>query len=538
MIRKGEQWGEPVELTGDEPRAADDAALAALVSREPCPSLVVITGGDLHHSLGGRPSAAVETPMALPIDVLDVSFDGATRVAVAHVVARGDGWTGPFAVAMNATHLGDWNLGPKAHPNDGLVDITSGRLGLRDRLAARRRTARHARATPGPAHRARRRHRLALRAATLDLARRCAVGSRPLRLDPGPSRPQRRRSRLTANDAAAAPLPSTPMRSWYLSSSPGEYEWGEVPTPEPGPHEVRVRVVASGVNHIDHWQTRGLPKPKHFPHVPGSDGAGVVEAIGPDVDRWAVGDEVVVNSAQTSADAIARLGIDSVFDPSLQLMGEHRWGCHGELVVIPDHGIEPRPAGRTWEECAAYPVALTTAWRMLRRARLQPGETVLVTGIGGGVATAAQVLAQHLGARVFTTSRDAAKRARSIELGAEDSFDSHEAYPVKVDVVVDSIGPATWNQTVAALKPGGRLATCGGTSGSDVQLSLPRLFFKQHEIVGSTLGSAEEFAFVTKLMAEGLPVVVDQVLPWAEYPEAVERIRRADQLGKIVIRHE
>lgn len=327
------------------------------------------------------------------------------------------------------------------------------------------------------------------------------------------------------------------MQSWFLSESPGEYQWGEVPTPEPGVGEIRVRLVASGVNHIDHWQTRGLPKPKSFPHVPGSDGAGVVDAIGVGVTRFSVGDEVAINAAQTNAAAIEKFGIDSVFDPSLQLMGEHRWGCHGEQVVIPDYGAELRPAGRTWEECAAYPVALTTAWRMFRRARLQAGEIVLVTGIGGGVATAAQMLAQHMGARVFTTSRDAAKRARSIELGAEDSFDSHERYPIKADVIVDSIGPATWNQTVAALKAGGRLATCGGTSGSDVQLSLPRLFFKQHEIVGSTLGSQEEFAYVTQLMAEGLPVVIDEVFAWDDYPRAVERIRKADQLGKLILRH-
>jgi zinc-binding alcohol dehydrogenase/oxidoreductase len=328
------------------------------------------------------------------------------------------------------------------------------------------------------------------------------------------------------------------MFAWFLDESPGSYRWGEVADPPVGPTDVRVRVVASGLNHIDHWLTQGLPRPKSFPHVPGADAAGIIDRVGSDVDGWSVGDEVAINAAQTNAAAIEKFGIDSVFDPSLQLMGEHRWGCHGEQVVIPDYGAELRPAGRSWEECAAYPVALTTAWRMFRRARLQAGEIVLVTGIGGGVATAAQMLAQHMGARVFTTSRDAAKRARSIELGAEDSFDSHERYPIKADVIVDSIGPATWNQTVAALKAGGRLATCGGTSGSDVQLSLPRLFFKQHEIVGSTLGSQEEFAYVTQLMAEGLDIVViDEVFAWDDYPRAVERIRKADQLGKLILRH-
>lgn len=327
------------------------------------------------------------------------------------------------------------------------------------------------------------------------------------------------------------------MKAWFLSESPGEYRWGDVPTPQPGPGEIRVRIVASAVNHIDHWQTQGRPKPKSFPHVPGSDGAGVVDAVGEGVSRLAVGDEVAINAAITSREAVETLGIDNVFDPSLQLLGEHRWGCHGEFVVVPDFAAERRPSARSWAECAAYPVALTSAWRMLRRGRFEPGQTVLVTGIGGGVATAAQMLVQHLGGRVFTTSRDEYKRQRSVELGAEDSFDSTQRYPLKADIVVDSIGPATWDNCVGALKPGGRLVTCGGTTGQIVELNLPRLFFKHHEILGSTLGSPEEFAYVTGLMNDGLAVIIDHEYQLEQYPEAVERIRSGEQLGKLVIHH-
>lgn len=327
------------------------------------------------------------------------------------------------------------------------------------------------------------------------------------------------------------------MKAWFLSESPGEYQWGDVETPQPGPGEIRVEVKASAVNHIDHWQTQGRPKPKSFPHVPGSDGAGIVDAVGEGVTRFAVGDEVALNAAITSREAVETLGIDNVFDPSLQLLGEHRWGCHGEFVVVPDFAAELRPTGRSWAECAAYPVALTSAWRMLRRGRFEPGQTVLITGAGGGVAAGAQLLAQHLGARVFTTSRDADKRARSIDLGAEDSFDSAERFPIKADIILDSIGPATWDFCVAALKPGGRLVTCGGTTGQVVELSLPRLFFKHHEIIGSTLGSPEEFAYVTQLMGEGLDIPIDRVIPLADYPDAVERIRSGEQLGKIVLDH-
>lgn len=136
MIRKGAEWGEPVTPTGREPVAVDDVSLARLLADDDPPPLVALVGGDLHRSLGGR---APERPMALPIDVLRVTFDDEVRHAVAHVVARGALWQGPFAVGMNATHLGGWNLGPRAHPNDGLVDVTEGRLGWRDRVAARRR---------------------------------------------------------------------------------------------------------------------------------------------------------------------------------------------------------------------------------------------------------------------------------------------------------------------------------------------------------------------------------------------------------------
>src|SRR5262249_50677922 len=154
----------------------------------------------------------------------------------------------------------------------------------------------------------------------------------------------------------------------------------------------------------------------------------------------------------------------------------------------------------SWEECAAYPLVTLTAWRMLKRARLQAGETLLVVGVGGGVSAMGLVLGVHMGARVFATSRDAEKRARAIALGAEDAFDSNEDWPVKADVVLENVGPATWARSLKALSMGGRLVTCGGTSGQKVELSLPRLFFLQHEIIGSTMGSYREFDEVTGMV--------------------------------------
>jgi NADPH:quinone reductase-like Zn-dependent oxidoreductase len=326
------------------------------------------------------------------------------------------------------------------------------------------------------------------------------------------------------------------MRAWVLHESPGSYSFGDVDDPEVGAGDVRVRPVASALNHMDLWVTRGLPKP-HLPHVPGCDVAGVVESVGAGVDHVAVGDEVVVNPAVSPVEAVVQYGNDSPLGEGFAIVGEHRWGGHGELVVVPGRNVLPKPADRSWEECAAYPLATLTAWRMLRRARLQAGESVLIVGIGGGVSTAALSLAVRSGAVVYATSRDAAKQKRAVELGAAAAFDSNERFPVSVDVVVESVGPATWERSVRALKPGGRLVVCGGTSGPKVELNLPRLFFKQIEIIGSTMGSYQEFAQVTDLVDQGLPVQVDEVLDLADYPRALAKLEAGEQLGKVVLRH-
>jgi len=326
------------------------------------------------------------------------------------------------------------------------------------------------------------------------------------------------------------------MQAWHLEESPGQYVWGEVPDPEPGPDDVLIRVRATALNHMDLWLTTGLPKPPVFPHVPGNDVAGVIEAVGASVVDWEVGDEVVVNTAVVAADAL-KMGIDSVLHPSMKLLGEATWGGHGELCVAPAHGIVRKPVNRTWVEAASYPVCYTTAWRLLRRARITNGDVILVTGIGGGVATAAFMIATHLGAKVFVTSRDEEKRQRALELGAAGAFDSAEPYPITADIVVDSIGPATWDYSLRTLRHGGRMCVCGGTSGPKVGLNLPRLFFKQLDIIGASCGSQIEFEYVTELIDDGLPVVIDEVLPLADYPAAMERLRTGAQLGKIVLDH-
>jgi NADPH:quinone reductase-like Zn-dependent oxidoreductase len=325
------------------------------------------------------------------------------------------------------------------------------------------------------------------------------------------------------------------MDAWILDESPGRYRWGAVDPPALGRDEVRIRVVASALNHMDLWVTRGMPKPP-LPHVPGCDVAGVVEEVGEDVVHVAPGDEVVVNPGVSPVADIVALGNDSPMGPGFMIYGEHCWGGHASHAVAPGRNVVARPANRTWEECAAYPLASLTAYRMLRRARVAAGQTVLVVGIGSGVSCAALAIARHLGARVIATSRSEGKRAEAIAMGADEAYDSAaERWPVEADVVIESVGPATWERSVRALKAGGRLVVCGGTSGSTVEISLPRLFFKQYELIGSTMGSYEEFAEVTRLVEQGLAVHVDRTYDLSQYPAALERLERGEQLGKVVL---
>ncbi|MBA2608824.1 MAG: alcohol dehydrogenase catalytic domain-containing protein [Actinobacteria bacterium] len=327
------------------------------------------------------------------------------------------------------------------------------------------------------------------------------------------------------------------MDAWILDESPGRYRWGQIDAPEPHADEVRVRLVASALNHMDIWVTKAAPKP-HTPHVPGADGAGIVEAIGDAVDNVAVGDEVVLNPALSCGHCSYCLAGESPYCKTFGILGEHHWGTHGEFVVLPGRNVVAKPASLDWPEAAAFGLCWLTAWRMLKRARLNAADTMIVVGVGGGVSTAGLVLGVASGATVYATSRDEAKRNNAIRLGAADAFDSNQRWPVRADVVFENVGAATWDNSIKCLKPGGRLVTCGGTAGSAVEISLPRLFFKQHEIIGSTMGSYREFEEVLKLVAGGVPVPVDHVYDGLDqFPEALNRLKAGDQSGKLVIRH-
>jgi zinc-binding alcohol dehydrogenase/oxidoreductase len=306
----------------------------------------------------------------------------------------------------------------------------------------------------------------------------------------------------------------------------------DVPDPEPGPGEVLVRMRAASLNHLDIWTRKGLPSvPK--PRILGADGAGVVEALGPEVEGFEPGQPVVINPGLEHGDAI-------------HVIGEHTQGVHAELAAIPATNVYPLREGLSFEEAAAFPLVFETAYRMLvTRAGLREGEWVLVWGIGGGVATAAFRIAQALGARTIVTSSSDEKLAKAEALGADLTV-NHESGDVVasvkeatgkgVDVVVETVGEATWKRSLDAVRPAGRIVVCGATSGPNPPAALHRLWWKQLDILGSTMGTRADFEGAYELVAAGATPVIDSVFPLAEARAAHERLEAGGQFGKIVLR--
>jgi NADPH:quinone reductase-like Zn-dependent oxidoreductase len=297
---------------------------------------------------------------------------------------------------------------------------------------------------------------------------------------------------------------------------------------------VLVRLHASALNHLDVWIRKGLPSvPK--PRILGADGAGVVEALGDGVSGFERGERVVVNPGVETGDG------------RIHVIGEHGDGTNAELLAVPATNVYPVPPGLSFEEAAAFPLVFETAYRMLvTRARLQPQEWVLLWGIGSGVSTAGLAIAKALGARTIVTSSSDAKLDRARELGADvvvnhadgdvvaavkDATGSHGA-----DVVVDHVGEATWRTSLDAAAREGRIAVCGATTGPNPPASLHRIWWKQLTILGSTMGTREDFEGAYALVASGrAKPVVDEVLPLAEIRAAHARLEAGEQLGKIVL---
>jgi NADPH:quinone reductase-like Zn-dependent oxidoreductase len=314
----------------------------------------------------------------------------------------------------------------------------------------------------------------------------------------------------------------------------------ERPRSAPAQGAVAVAIKAASINHLDLWLAHGAQRVQP-PRVIAADGAGVVEAS--TVDRWKPGDEVVVYPVSCCWECEWCRRGENVRCVRFGVIGEHTDGTACELFQIDARNLFARPRGLSWEETAAFPLTFLTAWRMLTtRARLQPDEKVLVVGAGGGVATAAIRIARHLGARVFATSRSEAKRAHALQIGAEAAFDSsdfskavREASEGGVDVVVESVGPATINESMRSVVQAGRIVICGSTSGAKAEIGMPRLFWGQLDMLGSTMGNAGEFEAVLRALDDGVRPVVDRTYALDEVQAALSRLDAAEQFGKVVI---
>ena len=299
---------------------------------------------------------------------------------------------------------------------------------------------------------------------------------------------------------------------------------GDVPDPEVPEGWVRVHVRAASLNHHDLWSLKGVGLPADkLPMVLGCDAAGVTDD----------GREVVVHALVGDPDWRG----DETLDPRRTILSEHHQGALAEQVVVPARNLVDKPAGLSFEEAACLPTAWLTAYRMLfTQGQVRPGQTVLVQGAGGGVATAAIALARAAGATVWTTSRDEAKRLRALEIGAHQAFESGARLPARVDAVMETVGKATWAHSMRALKPGGALVVSGSTSGPDPSADLTRLFFLQLRVLGSTMGTLEELrALLALCEATGLRPLVDEVVPLADARRAFERLASGDLFGKLVL---
>jgi NADPH:quinone reductase-like Zn-dependent oxidoreductase len=299
---------------------------------------------------------------------------------------------------------------------------------------------------------------------------------------------------------------------------------GEIEQPRSPDGWVEVELRATALNHHDIWSLRGIGLgPERLPMILGCDAAGV------DPD----GNEVIVH-AVISDPASA---VDETVDPARTLLSELHPGTLAERVSVPRRNLVPKPPTMSWEEAACLPTAYLTAYRMLfTKAQVSPGETVLIQGAAGGLATASIILAVLAGARVWVTGRTEAKRALALDLGAHQTFEPGDRLPERVDVVLDAVGAATWEHSMKALRPGGRLVVAGATSGHRPTEDLFRLFLKEIQVLGSTMGSREELVRLARMLdvAKARPVI-DRVLPLEAAADAFAAMIAGEIQGKIVL---
>ncbi|WP_276273137.1 zinc-binding dehydrogenase [Haloarcula litorea] len=339
------------------------------------------------------------------------------------------------------------------------------------------------------------------------------------------------------------------MQSVYYeeTGSTEVLEYGEQPDPEAGPGEVLVDVKAAGLNHLDVWTRRGLPEPPSFPHVPGSDAAGVVEAVGGDVTRFEPGDRVVVYPSVFCGECeFCRKGEETLCE-EFSIVGEHTRGVQSELTALPEENLVHLPEGVDWETAAATPLVFQTAWRMLEtRADVGQTDTVLVQGASGGVGHAAVQIAANAGATVVATASSEEKLDYAREIGADHTIDYEATDFVEavddltdgrgVDVVVDHVGGDNWTDNMDAAAKGGRIVTCGATAGPTPETNISTIFWKQLDVMGSTMGAPGEIDEVFPLVWDGtLQPRIRAVLPMSEIARAHEMLEDREGFGKVVV---
>lgn len=332
------------------------------------------------------------------------------------------------------------------------------------------------------------------------------------------------------------------------TGGPEVLERATIELAEPGPRQVRIRVRAVALNHIDVWARKGLPHFKYdFPHRLGADVAGEVEALGPGVTTAKVGDKVLVNPGLSCGTCERCLLGQDTFCRSYKIMGENTQGGYSRHIVVPDANLLPLPKSLSFTLAAAIPLCFLTAWQMVvRKAEVKPGQTVLVQAAGSGVSSAAIQIAKMLGARVITTTSTAEKAERARLLGADEVIDYTKQDFVAeckrltakkgVDVIIEHVGGEVFAKSILAAAWGGRIVTCGATTGFTPTIDLRHVFFRQIEVLGSTMGPKGDLFGILRLIEAGkLKPVVDRVLPLWSAVEAHQLLEDRKVFGKIVL---
>jgi NADPH2:quinone reductase len=323
--------------------------------------------------------------------------------------------------------------------------------------------------------------------------------------------------------------------------------YGDMEEPEFDRDEVLVDVKAGGLNHLDVWARKGMPSPGAFPHIPGSDAAGVVSAIGEDVTRFEAGDRVAVSPATFCGECEFCRDGDTSLCESFALIGEHMGGVHGERAAVPEQNLVPVPDHVDFVTAASAPLVFQTAWRMMvTRAEVGQSDSVLVLGASGGVGHAALQMAVNAGAEVYATASTEEKLEFARELGADHTVNYEEEDFADwihaetdgrgVDVVADHVGQATWGSSIKAAAKGGRIVTCGATSGPMAETNLTRVFWKQLDILGSTMGTEGEMDDVLEKVWDGtFESRIRAVLPMSETARAHEMLEDREGFGTVVV---